>query len=462
MSAIVGIFFIDGRPVEVRNLESMVETVAKWGPDGTGLWNSGSIGLGHRMLHTTPESLDEQLPFAQKTSKLVITADARIDNREELIAGLDLADRARAGISDSELILHAYEKWGESCPERLLEILLLPFGTGAEQLFCARDPMGARPFYYYRSDRVFIFSTEIKSLFCIPEVPCQLNEALLAEYFAMIQEQDARTLYQHIFHLPAANHIIANRRDFRIQSYWSLDTSRELHLRSDAEYADAFRDVFTQAVRCRLRSAFPVGSMLSGGLDSSSIVCVARNLIAADSGSRLSTFSAVFPSLADLQPKTNERPYMEAVIAQGGLEPEFVPADNLCPLLEPLWQEDEVIPAPSAYVDWAIFEAARKKGVRILLSGIDGDTVVYYGYEYLAELFRAGRWSRLSREAQALSRKTGQKRRRLIWRFGVKPFMPRSGITTIGNAAWTREAALGPEGAHQSILCQTHGPAGNS
>ena len=120
MSAVVGVYHPDGRPVERTDLERMVEALAHRGPDGAGMWNKGPIGLGHRMLWTTPESLQERLPMMSQAGNLVLTADARIDNRDELIVTLGLADRPPAEIADSQLILAAYEKWGERCPEKLL------------------------------------------------------------------------------------------------------------------------------------------------------------------------------------------------------------------------------------------------------------------------------------------------------------------------------------------------------
>jgi len=141
MSAIVGVYYFDGRPADRTNLEEMVEILAHRGPDGADVWCRDSIGLGHRMLWTTPESLDEKLPLANQTGGLVITADARIDNRDELIATLGLTGRPFGEIADSELILAAYEKWGEHCLEKLLG------GTGANRPCSAPGTiLGSSPF----------------------------------------------------------------------------------------------------------------------------------------------------------------------------------------------------------------------------------------------------------------------------------------------------------------------------
>ena len=120
MSGIVGVYYLDGRPVCQKDLEGMSLILAHRGPDCAGLWSEGAVGLGHRLLWTTPESLHEHLPMVSTSGNIVLTADARIDNRDQLIADLGLGDRAAEDITDSVLILAAYEKWGERCPARLL------------------------------------------------------------------------------------------------------------------------------------------------------------------------------------------------------------------------------------------------------------------------------------------------------------------------------------------------------
>ena len=125
----------------------------------------GTIGLGHRMLWTTPGSLNEKLPLSNASGDLIITADARIDNRDELIEALDLNGRLRQTITDSELILAAFERWGEGCPERLLgDFSFAIWDRQKNRLFCARDHMGVKPFYYYLSNKVIVFASEIKAL----------------------------------------------------------------------------------------------------------------------------------------------------------------------------------------------------------------------------------------------------------------------------------------------------------
>jgi len=294
MSAVVGMFHLDRRPVEQADLERMQATVAHRGPDAQGTWSEGCAGLGHRMLWTTPESKREKLPLASDRGKLVLTADARVDNRDELAAALGLS-RPLAEITDGELILAAYERWGERCPEYLQGDFAFGIWDRRKQvLFCARDRFGVKPLYFYSSTKTVAFSSEIKALLSVPDVPCRLNEVSVAYYLTSMFEDTASTFYLDIQRLPPAHSLTVSLQGTRLRCYWTLDPSRELRLGSDDEYAEGFRETFMEAVRCRLRSAYPVGSLLSGGLDSSAVTCVARNLLAQDENGHLATFSAIF------------------------------------------------------------------------------------------------------------------------------------------------------------------------
>ena len=223
MSGIIGIYCLDGRPIDPMVLERMGESIAHRGQDGAGMWNSGPVGLGHRMRWTTPESLHEQLPLVNKTGNLILTADARIDNRDELIAALDLTGHPGREMSDSALILSAYEQWGECCPEKLLGDFAFAIWDGRKRrLFLARDHFGVKPFYYYRSDRLFVFASEIKALFNIPEVPRQLNEARVSHYLTPMMEDKTVTFYREIFRLPAHHTMTVSREGAKVRPYWAL------------------------------------------------------------------------------------------------------------------------------------------------------------------------------------------------------------------------------------------------
>jgi asparagine synthase (glutamine-hydrolysing) len=260
MSGIVGLWRLDGQPVARAELMRMAESLAHRGPDGGGVWNDGAVGLAHRMLRTTPESFREWLPLANATGDLILTADARIDNREELIAELGLADRPLDEISDSRLILGAYEKWGEGCPEKLLGDFAFAIWDGrCRRLFCARDHVGVKPFYYYRSARVFAFASEIKALLSLGAVPRQLNEVRVADHLVGNFADRTITFYRDIFRLPAAHSMTVTAED-PCPPYWSWILAR-IPPAIGREYA-GLREIFTCLRACERITA---GSLLSGG-----------------------------------------------------------------------------------------------------------------------------------------------------------------------------------------------------
>lgn len=433
MSGIVGIFFRDGRTVDPTELSQMVGTISHRGPDGSGIWHNGSVGLGHCMLWTTPESLHEQLPLVNSTGDVILTSDARIDNRKELLTALAMNTHPASEISDSEIILKAYEKWGESCPEKLLgNFSFAIWDRRRQRLICARDHMGVKSFYYYLSAETFVFASEIKALIQLPHVPRRINEVRIADYLAQVYADKTSTLYQQIFRLPPAHCMTVGAKQYQIKSYWSLELSNELQLKSDEEYAGSFYEIFEEAVRCRLRSGYRIGFALSGGLDSSSIVCSARHLNSKLSDQPLQTFSAIFPGLQKEElRRIDEREYIQSVLSMGGFSPHYIRADNISPLIDIdklLRFTDEVYFAPNLFMYWILYSAAKNDGVRIYLDGIDGDVTVSHGLEYLTDLFRTGRWKSLLTESVAISNQSvnSAEPRKIIWQHGVRPLIPGS------------------------------------
>jgi asparagine synthase (glutamine-hydrolysing) len=411
----------------------MVETLAHRGPDGSGTWHTDSVGLGHCMLWTTPESLHEQLPLVNSTGDVILTADARIDNREELLSALAMNTWPANQISDSEIILKAYEKWGERCLQKLLGAFAFAiWDKRLQRLICARDHMGVKSFYYYLSEDIFVFASEIKSLIQLPHVPSRINEVRVADYLAQVYADKTSTLYQQIYRLPPAHCMTVGVRENQIRTYWSLDLSNEIRLKSDEEYAGSFYEIFEEAVRCRLRSSYKIGFALSGGLDSSSIVCSARNLNTKNFDQPIQTFSAIFPSLRKEElRKVDESEYIQTVLSMGSFSPHYIRGDNVSPLIDfdkLLWFTDEIYFAPNLFMYWALYSAAYEEGVRVYLDGIDGDVTVSHGLEYLVDLFRTGKWKSLYNEAVAISNLSvvPKEPSKIIWRNGIRPLIPGS------------------------------------
>jgi asparagine synthase (glutamine-hydrolysing) len=403
----------------------MINILSHRGPDGSSSWRNESVGLGHLMLWSTPESLNETLPLIGQDGILVITADVRLDNRDELINILRLPGQPSNVITDSQIILAAYEKWHENCTEHLLgDFAFVIWDHRQQTLFCARDHFGVKPFFYsYLPGHFFIFASEIKAICCLEEVACRLNEVKIGEYLELVFEDTTNTFYEDVQRLAPAHSITVNQAGLKGRSYWSLDPDYELHLDNDEAYAEAFLEIFTEAVSCRMRSTYSLGSMLSGGLDSSSVACIAREQLKRWGYDILHTFSATVDS-----PEADERAYVEAVLAQGNFTHHNIDAAHLSPfddLDRILWHQDEPFYGPNFFLHWAVWKAAVKNDVHVLLDGIAGDSVVSYGHLYLAELADSWRWFTLATELKGIASKEDYPLWRLlpsyIWHLGLRP-----------------------------------------
>ncbi len=382
----------------------MLAALAHRGPDGLEHWRHGAVGLGQAMLRTTPEAAQEMLPLVQ--GELVLTADARIDNRDELIRRLGLTDRPAGQLADSALILAAYEKWGTACPEYLVGDFAFALWDGHRRtLFCARDHLGVRPFYYHCSPTFFACASEIKALLALPGTPQRANDARIGDFLLLLESEGKdETAYAEILRLPPGHRLEVSPAGLTIRRYWALDPEPTLLLGSDAAYAEAFREVFAEAVRCRLRTTHTTGAILSGGLDSACVTVMARELW--QRPAPLHTLSAVFTEAGD----TDERPYIDAILAGGGLLGHRLDGNDLQLSAAEVGQIARQVEEPIWYafqlVLWRLYGLARTQGVRVLIDGVDGDAVVASSRQaYLADLLRAGAWSTFVAEVDGAARR---------------------------------------------------------
>ncbi|MEL7417238.1 MAG: lasso peptide isopeptide bond-forming cyclase [Cyanobacteria bacterium J06555_3] len=466
MSGIMGVYYANRQPIDSSNLARMLDALSHRGREQASMWHEGSIGLAHCLLCTTPESQLEKLPYCDRTQGLSITADARIDNRQELIDWLKLEAPSPDCITDSQIILAAYQEWGQKCPQKLLGVFAFAiWDERQQQLFCARDFFGIKPFYYHHSERVFCFASEIKALLCVTEVPQQLNELRIAQYLISNLDDREITFYQDILRLPPAHSLTISARGKVTRRYGCLDSEYELKLGSPGEYAEAYQALFKQAVNRRLRSSGTVGSLLSGGLDSSSICCMARDLLEG-SDRKLHTFSGIFPGLPEADRQyADERFYLERVLESGSFISHQVRGDTLSPLYQQeqiFAHTDEPYMGPNYYLNWALYEQAHQQEVRVLLDGIDGDTTVSHGFEFFADFARRGRWLKVIREARQYTRRmrshgVSSSAAGMIWKLAVLPQLPdfsRIWQQLRGNDPWYDASLIKPDFARRLNLPQ--------
>ena len=376
MSGIAGIVHLDGAPVDRDALEAMTQAAAWRGPHGIHHWYAGGVGLAHLALHTTDESAREMQPLQADGGALVLTADARLDNRDELAR--DLAPDLPAGraATDGELILAAYERWGRDCPDRLLGDFAFAIWDGRRRcLFAARDVMGMRALHYRASPGRLAFATEVKQLLALPDAGRALSERAIGAYLAEATPQPGWTFYDGIERLSPGHALELDAAGLRYWQYW--DPIAEA---SDAPEAgdavEAFVERFTEAVRCRLVGSERVGLLLSGGVDSGSIAAVAGKLRA--DGALVDVDVRTFSFAYDELTECDERETSGGIVRHYDLASHDVPGDNEWPLRNVLAHgpdEDEpYLYRTQQLMDTAIEHVARS-GARVLLTGQHGDSV---------------------------------------------------------------------------------------
>lgn len=419
MSAIVGLVDRTGGPLEPADIERMHDRLAHRGPDGGDCWRDDRIGLGHQLLATTPEATYDEQPY--RDGDLVITAAVRLDNRDELLDQLPVS-KPPPRIPDSELLLAAYRQWATQCLDRLVGVFAFAiWDARTEQLFCARDHVGIKPFYYHQTTEAFAFGTELKAILELPTVPGTVDERRIGDFLTGGLEDERTSYYEAISRLPPAHAMTVSADGIEQWQYWDLDPTRTITLESDAAYERRFRELFEQAVQCRLRSAGPVGSELSGGIDSSSITVVARDLLPEDEP--LYTFSNVF----DDAPSSDEREFIETLIDRDGIDSHYIFQDECGVLVDPERFRDQFDKPPHNtlhFAGWQLAKRADETGVDAVLSGALGDSAINYGLGLLPQLFRTGRWRHLNRELRAMSEVVDAPVREMFVRHVLAPFVP--------------------------------------
>jgi len=329
VSGFVAILNEDGSPADVSTLRTLTEFLTFRGPDAQHTWSSGPAGLGHTLLRTIRETPEKQQPFSID-GKSFIVADARIDGREDLLRALAGLPGAPAPVSsdapDAELILLAYQAWGEDCAAHLLgDFAFVIWDAARRRLFAARDHFGVKPLFYARLNGALILSNTLDCIRRHPGVSDRLDDLSIADFllFDMIQDP-AATSFQDIRRVPAAHTLTFQNGNLVVRRYWELSVKTPIHYKRESEYVEHFSELLDAAVADRV-GAGPVGVLMSGGLDSPTIAAsTKRVLLRAGKQDGLRAYTEVFDHLIPHE----ERRYA-ALVAEGLQIPiEFLASDD--------------------------------------------------------------------------------------------------------------------------------------
>lgn len=364
-------------------------------------WTSPPVAFGHQKMPIAPEEGEEILPFRDAATRLAVTSAARLDNRPELFDALDIARDERKNLPDSRIILRAWQKWGRDCPRYLIgDYAFVIWDEKEKTLFCARDHIGVKPFYYSLTADYFIFASDIKGLLACPEVSDRLDEdfviASLADKRFYLPD---RTYFSSIRNLMPGHALTITPEKERLERYWFPENSKTVYFPTDTDYAENAREILKRAVADRLRTTEKVGVHLSGGLDSSSVTVLTARERKRRELSPPEVFSWQPPP--DSAESTREHAQINAVCKQENLTPTYCPmnAEDILAILKKDPTREMIHITMS--IEHTIQKQAAQRGVRLMLSGWGGDEVLSYdGRGYSAELLLRGRWWRLFREGR--------------------------------------------------------------
>lgn len=414
MSAIFGLVNPTGEAVAKHDLDRMSAALALNGPDGGGIWTQGHVGLGQRLMCFTSEDLFERQPLVSADGQRALVCDGRIDNRSELVRELDIPVGMAHELPDSAFVLSAYVKWGEDCVHHLVGGFAFAFWDSRTQcLLLARSAIAAPALYYFSTPQVFAFATMPKGLHALPFLTRTVNEEKLADMLVMSPATPTATLYQGVHRLRTGHSLTLGRDGLKVRQFWQPDLKRELRFPRDEDYIAALDELFERVVRDNLRSATPVGAMMSGGLDSSAVAVTAARLLK-PRGERLTVFTEVpragFEGPVPKGRYADETPFVQAIAGMyDNLDLVLVRTDGRTYLddIDRAFLHLEMPFRNTSNRVWieAILQEARGRGIRVVLGGGGGNlTISWNGGGLLPALLRQGKWSQALHQAHAMAR----------------------------------------------------------
>src|SRR6266446_4256180 len=379
MSVQFGSWNFEGQPSSSDYIEKVSAALAPYGPDSSEAYSKSGVTILYRAFYTTKESRREMQPYISPSGAVIIW-DGRLDNRAELIR--DLRDSLTISCTDVAIVATAYEKWGTDCFAKFIGDWAVSIWNPINRsLILAKDLIGTRHLYYSVDKNQATWSTTLDPLVRLAGKTFALNEEYIAGWFSMFPAVHL-TPCVGIHSVPPSSFVLLRPGKHTVSKYWDFDPEKKIRYRTDAEYEEHFRTVFAKAVQRKLRSDRPVLAELSGGRDSSSIVCMADTLIARGAAEtpRLDTLSMY----DDAEPNWNERPYFSKVEEKRGRTGWHInlgaqdPEENPEPGLPPESTNDRFVPTPGydGRTSPQIRMCLASQGNRIVLSGIGGDEVM--------------------------------------------------------------------------------------
>jgi asparagine synthase (glutamine-hydrolysing) len=434
VSGIAGVLRLDHHPVSEHALRRVATALAQYGPDRSEITIKDNVGLVHTLMRLTPEDRFDRQP-RRSPSGTIITADVRLDNRAYVLARVGIPQGQAMQWADSQVLLAAWEIMGD----KIWPMLRGPFAVAiwnprSQTLTLARDHLGLRVLMWHRNEQLFAFSTFPKGLFALGDIPCRLNENKLADFLVLNHGDLTTTIYENIFRIPPAHFVqVQASGPVKQHRFWSPEQIAPVRHSSDQAYADGLRECLDVAVRRQMRSAHPIGCLLSGGLDSSSVCALAAGAMR-DKNQRIAAFTGVprrgFDGPVPDGTYADETPYVEAIAkAMGNIDVTYV-TDNGDSELDDLQKFFIALDGPVSNpsdLSWmlSLLRTARAAGRRVLLGGLYGNyTISWNGWSQVAGHLKHGKFFTACRQARLFHRRTPYSACAVVRKLLLEPLLP--------------------------------------
>ncbi len=403
MGFIFGIISKKGNQIDEELLQKCIKASGQSFPDGAVTWLENNAAFAYHQVIISPEANRKSLFIHE--SGCVVTADCRIDYREELARKLEISSKNLDHIPDGHLILQSYSKWGESCVEHLIgDFAFAIWDKKRQKLFCARDQLGCRPFYYFENTQVFLFSTNMKGFGPVHGVEFIPKKNYILHHFSSKALPIDQTLYEGISRLPPAHFLVVSSEFGLVtKRYWDLEINPMYASLSIDEALERFRSIFKDAVSQRIRNHPAVGIELSGGLDSSSVAVVAQEV--KQEGTKIHAFINALSGeqKREFFPFCDETEYGRSVADHAGLDSfHLINGENGKASLESVMDAIETTQSPvvqlfPAFSD-QLLNKVQELDLNRLLSGFGGDECVSYNARGILNEYASNRdWKKVNR-----------------------------------------------------------------
>ena len=428
MSGIVAIFRFDGAPVDSGAVAAMTEAIGYRGPDGIAPWDGDGAAVVHLMLRTTAESLEEAQPLANEDASLVLVMDGWLANYDELRADLLARGAVLRTRSDAELVLRAFEAWGEDCPRHIDgEYAFVVWDARRREALCVKDHAGMRPLHYHWDGRRLLVASDLAGVLAAGDFEPRPNPGMVVEHLANIWYSRNETLWEGVTRLLPAHTMRVGESGPRLRRYWLPSPGAAIRYRDERDYQAHYREMLADVVRRASRTHLPLACDVSGGLDSSAIFAQAHRLQAEGRLRAPALKGYTYDFGPDADPQVDELAYARAVARHLGVE-----LREVAPFMPELdWfasrakADRDMAPYPNAAMAVNIGRALIADGCRVDLNGEGGDEfLAAYPFNY-AEHIAERDWRSLGESWREDSAAFGSRRAlAMVYRYGVGPLLP--------------------------------------